>query len=105
MAIADGHGFPLSVYVASASPHETKLVEPTLDQRFLVEAPKRMIGDSRKHSGYLLDKRLGNIAAVAYIRGFLQNNPPASFPLLLERVVYSALTLAIGLRLVTRRNW
>jgi hypothetical protein len=37
----------------------------------------------------LVDKRLGNIAAVAYTRGFLQNNPPYSFPLLLERVVYS----------------
>jgi hypothetical protein len=28
MAIADGPGFPLAVHVASASPHETKLVEP-----------------------------------------------------------------------------
>ncbi len=45
MAIADGHGFPLSVYVASASPHETKLIEPTLDQRFLADLPERMIGD------------------------------------------------------------
>ena len=35
MAIADGHGLPLAVHVASASPHETKLVEPTLEQRFL----------------------------------------------------------------------
>ena len=38
MAIADGHGFPLAVHVASASLHETELVEPTLDQRFLDEA-------------------------------------------------------------------
>jgi transposase len=45
MAIADGHGFPLAVHVASASPHETKLVEPTLGQRFLAETPERMIGD------------------------------------------------------------
>ena len=29
MAISDGHGLPLAVHVASASPHETKLVEPT----------------------------------------------------------------------------
>ena len=28
MAISDGHGLPLAVHVASASPHETKLVEP-----------------------------------------------------------------------------
>src|ERR1700726_1777014 len=28
-----------------SSPHETKLVEPTLDQQFLAESPERMIGD------------------------------------------------------------
>ncbi len=57
MAIADGHGFPLAVYVASASPHETKLVEPTLDQRFLAEAPERMIGD-RAYDSDPLDQRI-----------------------------------------------
>jgi hypothetical protein len=46
--------------------------------------------DSCPHSGYLVEKRLGNIAAVAYVRGFLENNSPHNFPLLLERVVYSA---------------
>src|SRR5271170_6135885 len=45
MAIADGHGLPFAVHVASASPHETKLVETTLEQRFLRETPERMIGD------------------------------------------------------------
>jgi hypothetical protein len=45
--------------------------------------------DSCPHSGYLVEKRLGNIAAVASVRGFLENNSPHSFPLLLERVVYS----------------
>ena len=45
MAIADGHGLPFAVHVASASPHETKLVELTLEQRFLKETPERMIGD------------------------------------------------------------
>jgi transposase len=57
MAIADGHGFPLAVYVASASPHETKLVEPTLNQRFLSETPKRMIGD-RAYDSDPLDQRI-----------------------------------------------
>ena len=57
MAIADGHGFPLAVYVASASPHETRLVEPTLDQRFLAEAPERMIGD-RAYDSDPLDQRI-----------------------------------------------
>jgi transposase len=45
MAISDGHGLPLAVHVASASPHETKLVEPTLERCFLAEAPERLIGD------------------------------------------------------------
>jgi hypothetical protein len=45
--------------------------------------------DSCPHSGCLVEKRLGNIAAVAYVRGFLENNSPHSFPLLLERVTYS----------------
>jgi len=45
MAISDGHGLPLAVHVASASPHETKLVEPTIERRFLAETPERLIGD------------------------------------------------------------
>ena len=45
MAISDGHGLPLAVHVASASPHETKLVEPTLERCFLAETPERLIGD------------------------------------------------------------
>ena len=45
--------------------------------------------DSCPHSGYLVEKRLGNIASVAYVRGFLEENSPDSFPLLLDRVVYS----------------
>jgi len=57
MAIADGHGFPLAVHVASASPHETKLVESTLDQRFLAETPERMIGD-RAYDSDPLDQRI-----------------------------------------------
>ncbi len=45
MAISDGHGLPLAVHVASASPHETKLVEPTIERRFLAETPQCLIGD------------------------------------------------------------
>jgi transposase len=45
MAIADRHGLPLAVHVASASPHETRLVEPTIERRFLAETPERLIGD------------------------------------------------------------
>src|SRR6202795_4165674 len=45
MAIADGHGLPFAVHVASASPHEAALVEPTFQRRFLRETPKRLIRD------------------------------------------------------------
>ena len=58
MAISDGHGLPLAVHVASASPHETKLVECTLEQRFLAETPQRMIGD-RAYDSDPLDARIG----------------------------------------------
>jgi transposase len=45
MAIADRHGLPVAVGIASASPHETRLVEATLQQRFTRAAPQRLIGD------------------------------------------------------------
>jgi hypothetical protein len=45
--------------------------------------------DSCPHSGYLIEKRLGNITAIACVRGFLENNPSHGFQLLLERVAYS----------------
>jgi transposase len=57
MAIADCHGLPFAVHVASASPHETKLVEATLDQRFLAETPEYMIGD-RAYDSDPLDQRV-----------------------------------------------
>jgi len=57
MAISDGAGLPLAVYVASASPHETKLVEPTLEHRFLAETPEHLIGD-RAYDSDPLDARI-----------------------------------------------
>jgi hypothetical protein len=45
--------------------------------------------NSCAHSGYLVERRLGNMSLVAYVRDFLQSNSPNDFPLLLERVVYS----------------
>ena len=53
MAVADGHGLPLAVDVASASPHETKLVHSTLQARFLREKPQRLIGDKAYDSDAL----------------------------------------------------
>jgi transposase len=43
--LADGHGLPLAVYAASASPHEVTLVGETLAQVFTAERPERLIGD------------------------------------------------------------
>ena len=45
MAVADGHGLPLAVDVASASPAEVRLVISTLEARFIPELPERLIGD------------------------------------------------------------
>ena len=45
MAVADRFGLPISVCIASASPHETTLVQDVLDRRFLAEKPQRLIGD------------------------------------------------------------
>jgi hypothetical protein len=57
MAISDGHGLPIALYVASASPHETKLVEATLEERFFADLPERLIGD-RAYDSDCLDEQL-----------------------------------------------
>lgn len=45
MAVTDGHGVPVAVHVASASPHETRLVEATLDNHFAPQLPQKLLGD------------------------------------------------------------
>jgi transposase len=62
MAIVDRHGLPVAVSIASASPHETQLVETTLEQRFLPETPERMIGDRAYDSEPLDDHVLNHYA-------------------------------------------
>jgi transposase len=57
MAMADARGAPVAVHVASASPHETTLVAPTLAARFTEEAPQRLIGD-RAYDSDPLDEQL-----------------------------------------------
>ena len=57
MAVADGTGFPLAISVGSAAPHEVKLVEETLEKRFIPEKPERLIGD-RAYDSDPLDERL-----------------------------------------------
>jgi transposase len=53
MAIADCSGLPIAIHVSSASPHESQLVEPTLDARFVADEPKRLIGDKAYDSDSL----------------------------------------------------
>ena len=55
MAISDGHGLPVAIHVASASPHEVRLVDATLAARFLKELPQRLIGDRAYDSDRLDD--------------------------------------------------
>jgi hypothetical protein len=45
MAICDRRSLPVAIYVASASPGEVTLVEPTIHARFLADVPARLIGD------------------------------------------------------------
>jgi transposase len=57
MAVADGAGLPIAISVGSASPHEVKLVEQTLEGRFVEQLPQRMIGD-RAFDSDPLDEKL-----------------------------------------------
>lgn len=57
MAVADRHGTPVGVYIESASPHEVKLVEKTLDALVVPFAPSVLIGDKAYDSDGL-DARL-----------------------------------------------
>lgn len=55
MAIADCHGLPIALWVTSATPHEQKLVEATVQHRFVAEKPKRLIADRGYDSDALDD--------------------------------------------------
>lgn len=56
MAIADAHGIPIAIHTTSASPHEVTLVEETLEQNLLTDAPERLIGDGAYDSDPLDDR-------------------------------------------------
>ncbi len=45
MAIADASGFPVAIDIPSPSPHEVKIVETTIESRFISQPPERIIGD------------------------------------------------------------
>jgi len=56
-AVADRAGLPRAIDVASASPHETTLVEPLLASCFTAALPRRLIGD-RAYDSDPLDAEL-----------------------------------------------
>jgi len=45
MAIADRHGLPLALYLASGNRYDSVLTERTLDAAFVAKLPPRLIGD------------------------------------------------------------
>ena len=70
MAITDSHGLPIALHIESASPHESKLVQKTLDHRFLREKPYRIIGDKPYDSDPLDEElRKQEIRLIAPHRG------------------------------------
>jgi transposase len=83
MAVADRAGLPLAVCAASASPHETQLVVPTLDSRFLDELPQRLIGD-RASDADPLDAALSELGIeliAPHRRGRVRPKPQDGRPL------------------------
>jgi transposase len=55
--VVDGNGLPVGVRIESASPHEVKLVESTLDAVATTGSPERIIGD-KAYDSDALDARL-----------------------------------------------
>ena len=60
MVVADAAGLPLSIYTASAAPHEVTLVEATLTEMFTLGRPGRLIGD-RAYDSDPLDEKLAQM--------------------------------------------
>lgn len=57
MVVTDGASLPLAVYTEYVTPHEVRLVRKTLTERFIDDAPERLIGDKACDSDPL-DKEL-----------------------------------------------
>ncbi|MGV3616611.1 MAG: IS5 family transposase [Fimbriimonas sp.] len=60
MAITDRSGLPVATWTGSASPHEITLLEDTLDAKFTVDFPIKLIGDraydSDKHDAWIKEQ-------------------------------------------------
>jgi transposase len=58
MAIGDAHGLPLAIHSEAAAPAEIKLMEITLQKRFLKQKPLRIIADKAYDSDRLRERLL-----------------------------------------------
>jgi transposase len=66
MAITDAAGLPVAAHVESASPHEVKLVEATIDSSFTQYAPDKLVGD-KAYDSDKLDQQLLNERGVEMV--------------------------------------
>jgi len=66
MGLADGHGLPVAVCPASASPHEVTLVEATLEACWVEALPERIVGD-KAYDSDTLDAHLAEVFGVTLI--------------------------------------
>jgi transposase len=57
MAIADASGLPIAIWAGAANTHEVKLVEATIDSKYVKTRPQILIGDQAYDSDPL-DKKL-----------------------------------------------
>ena len=57
MAICDENSLPIAIHLASASPHEVKLVEETIARRFVRTYPNCLIAD-KAYDSDPLDQKL-----------------------------------------------
>jgi transposase len=77
MAIVNRRSLPLAVHVASASPAEIRLVEPTLNDRFIETYPPRLIGD-KAYDSDPMDAQLEDAFGIALIAPHRHNRVRAA---------------------------
>jgi transposase len=56
MALADSHGFPLSIFIAEGNRHDIVLTDGTLDAAFVDELPSKLVGDKAWDSAPLQER-------------------------------------------------
>ena len=76
MAIVDTTGLPIAIDSHSANPHEIRLVEQTLDARFINELPKKLIGD-RAYDSDPMDRHLLDYYEIELIAAHKKNRKRA----------------------------